>query len=43
MQATWWYPEKRLYTKMGSRSTERLNTDYATEFKKLAEEKGLKL
>lgn len=43
MQATWWYPEKRLYTKMGSRSTEKLNTDYATEFKKLAEEKGLKL
>lgn len=43
MQATWWYPEKRLYTKLGSRSTERLNTDYATEFKKLADEKGLKL
>jgi len=43
MQATWWYPEKRLYTKMGSRSTERLNTDYATEFKKLAIEKGIKL
>ena len=43
MQATWWYPEKRLYTKMGSRNTERLNTDYATELRKLAIEKGIKL
>jgi hypothetical protein len=44
MQATWWYPEKRLYSKMGSRlSTETLNTDYATELRKLAIEKGVKL
>ena len=43
MQATWWYPEKRLYTKMGSRNTERLNTDYSTELRKMAIEKGVKL
>jgi hypothetical protein len=43
MQATWWYPEKRLYSKMGSRNTERLNTDYATELRKMAIEKGVKL
>ena len=43
MQATWWYPEKRLYTKMGSRNTERLNTDYSTELRKMATEKGVKL
>jgi len=43
MQATWWYPEKRLYSKLGSRNTERINTDYATELGKLATEKGVKL
>jgi hypothetical protein len=43
MQATWWYPEKRLYTKLGSRNTERLNTDYSTELRKIATEKGVKL
>jgi len=43
MQATWWYPEKRLYSKLGSRNTERINTDYATELGKLATDKGVKL
>jgi hypothetical protein len=43
MQATWWYPEKRLYTKMGSRNTERLITDYSTELRKMATGKGVKL
>lgn len=43
MQATWWYPEKRLYSKMGSKNTERINTDYATALRETAEKKGIKL
>jgi hypothetical protein len=43
MQATWWYPEKRLYMKMGSRNQERLNTDYGTVLRKMATDKGVKL
>jgi hypothetical protein len=43
MQATWWYPEKRLYSKLGSRNTERINTDYATELRALATKKGIQL
>lgn len=44
MQATWWYPEKRLYSKMGSRtSSDQINVDYSTVFRKMAAEKGVKL
>ena len=43
MQATWWYPEKRLYSKMGGRSNERINTDYAAALRELADKKGIKL
>lgn len=43
MQATWWYPEKRLYSKMGGRANERINTDYAAALRELAEKKGIKL
>ena len=41
MQATWWYPEKRLYTRMGARDTDRINVDYATALRDLAGKKGL--
>ena len=44
MQATWWYPEKRLYSKMGGRtSPDQINVDYSTVFRKMAAEKGVKL
>lgn len=43
MQATWWYPEKRLYSKMGGRANERINTDYAAALRELAEKKGITL
>jgi len=41
MQATWWYPEKRLYSKLGGRATERINTDYATVLRDMAVKKGI--
>lgn len=41
MQATWWYPEKNLYQRLGSRNTERINTDYAAALKDLAIKKGI--
>ncbi len=34
MQATWWYPEKKLYEKMGGRKSEGLNQNYASAIKK---------
>ena len=41
MQATWWYPEKELYAKLGGRSkTEEINVDYATALRELADEKA---
>jgi len=41
LQATWWYPEKQLYNKLGARDNEALNMDYATAFKILAQQKGI--
>lgn len=41
MQATWWYPEKNLYAKMGGRNSERINTDYATALRDMAVKKGV--
>lgn len=35
LQATWWYPEKELYSKLGGRPSEEINTDYATAFRNL--------
>lgn len=43
MQATWWYPEKRLYSKMGGRADKDMTTDYSAALKDLAEKKGIKL
>jgi hypothetical protein len=40
LQATIWYPEKRLYSKMGGRASERINTDYKSELTKIAKKKG---
>jgi hypothetical protein len=41
LQALWWYPEKDLYSKMGGKDSEGLNTNYATAFRDLARQKGL--
>jgi hypothetical protein len=42
MQATWWYPEKRLYAKMGSRTpAETVNVDYASALRDLAIKKDI--
>jgi hypothetical protein len=35
LQAIWWYPEKELYSKLGGRDSEAINTDYATVFRDL--------
>jgi hypothetical protein len=43
MQATWWYPEQRLYRKMGSRNPESLSTNYGAALRALAAKKGIKL
>jgi hypothetical protein len=43
MQATWWYPEKRLYSKMGGRADKDMTVDYSTALRDLAEKKGIKL
>lgn len=36
LQAIWWYPEKDLYSKLGGRDSEAINTDYATVYRELA-------
>lgn len=36
LQAIWWYPEKELYSKLGGRDSEAINTDYATVYRNLA-------
>ena len=41
LQATWWYPEKKLYEKLGGRDSEGVNVDYATAFKLLAQRQGV--
>lgn len=41
MQATWWYPEKRLYSKLGGRESDRINTDYASALRELAHKRGM--
>jgi hypothetical protein len=40
LQAIWWYPEKDLYSKLGGRPSEAINTDYAAAFKDLAERRA---
>jgi hypothetical protein len=40
LQAIWWYPEKRLYSKLGGRDSEAINTDYATVLRKLRAARG---
>ena len=41
LQALWWYPEKDLYSKLAGRSSEALNTDFASEMRLLAKKKGI--
>lgn len=41
LQATWWYPEKELYHKLGGRDAEGVNVDYATAFADAARKKGV--
>jgi len=41
LQALWWYPEKDLYGKMGSRPSEEVNADYAGELRALAQRQGV--
>jgi hypothetical protein len=36
LQATWWYPEKDLYSKLGGVDSAPINTDYATTYRDLA-------
>lgn len=40
LQAIWWYPEKDLYAKLGGRDSEKINTDYASAFRELAERRA---
>lgn len=40
MQATWWYPEKRLYSIMGGRNSDRVNVDYASALRDLQTKKA---
>jgi hypothetical protein len=40
LQAIWWYPEKRLYSKLGGRDSEGINTDYATVLRQLRAARG---
>lgn len=40
LQATWWYPEKTLYSKLGGRDSERINVDYASVLADLARSRG---
>jgi hypothetical protein len=40
LQAIWWYPEKRLYSKLGGRDSEGINTDYAAVLRQLRAERG---
>jgi len=41
LQATWWYPEKELYHKLGGRDSEGINIDYATAFADAARARGV--
>lgn len=41
LQALWWYPEKDLYAKLGGRSSESINVDYAKALSDVAREKGI--
>jgi hypothetical protein len=41
MQAIWWYPEKNLYAKLGGRSSENINVDYATALADFARSRGV--
>ncbi len=40
LQAIWWYPEKELYSKLGGRDSEPINTDYASAFRDLAQKRN---
>ncbi len=40
LQAIWWYPEKKLYDKLGGPASEKINVDYATAFRDLADKRG---
>jgi len=39
LQATWWYPEKKLYEKLGGRDSEGVNMDYSEAFRRLLAQK----
>ena len=42
MQATWWYPEKSLYSKLGGRGkSEDLNVDYSSTLRDYAKKQGI--
>jgi hypothetical protein len=40
LQATWWYPEKELYGKLGGKAAEGLNVDYETAMRDLLRARG---
>ena len=41
LQATWWYPEKDLYGKLGGRDSEAINVDYASALANVARARGI--